>query len=53
MYFCMQDTFARATHSAGRPSAARDPIGYLVYNMYLVIIFIFRYYHQSYKDTVH
>ena len=21
---CMQDTFARATHSAGRPSAARD-----------------------------
>ena len=21
---CMQDTFARATHLAGRPSAARD-----------------------------
>ena len=21
---CMQDTFARATHSVGRPSAARD-----------------------------
>ena len=26
---CMQDTFARATHSAGRPS---ETIGYLVYN---------------------
>ena len=22
--YCMQDTFARATHAAGRPSAARD-----------------------------
>ena len=28
---CMQDTFARATHSAARPSA-RATIGYLVYN---------------------
>ena len=27
---CMQDTFARATHSAGRP-ARRATIGYLVY----------------------
>ena len=27
----MQDTFARATHSAARPSA-RATIGYLVYN---------------------
>ena len=24
LIYCMQDTFARATHSAGRPSAARD-----------------------------
>ena len=24
MLICMQDTFARATHSAGRPSAARN-----------------------------
>ena len=30
----MQDTFARATHSAARPSA-RATIGYLVYNGYL------------------
>ena len=29
---CMQDTFARATHSAARPSA-RATIGYLVYNL--------------------
>ena len=28
---CMQDTFARATHLAARPSA-RATIGYLVYN---------------------
>ena len=28
----MQDTFARATHSAARPSA-RATIGYLVYNV--------------------
>ena len=28
---CMQDTFARATHSAARPSA-RATTGYLVYN---------------------
>ena len=29
---CMQDTFARATHSAARPSA-RATIGYLVYKI--------------------
>ena len=29
---CMQDTFARATHSAARPSA-RATIGYLVYKV--------------------
>ena len=29
---CMQDTFARATHSATRPSA-RATIGYLVYKL--------------------
>ena len=28
---CMQDTFARATHSAGQ--ARRATIGYLVYNI--------------------
>ena len=27
---CMQDTFARATHSAGRPSAARDDRVYCI-----------------------
>ena len=30
MQSCMQDTFARATHSAGRPSAARDDRVYCI-----------------------
>ena len=29
---CMQDTFARATHSAAARPSARATIGYLVYN---------------------
>ena len=32
-YICMQDTFARATHSVGQ--ARRATIGYLVYKQYI------------------